>query len=941
MFRTSSTIALVTALFALGCTSAPPPATDDDAGFPFDAAADASGGPDLPAPDSGVFDVFEFDLPALSDQPLPVDVQAPDVPADAAAPDAPADRPADADPGPPCAPGTSRCGDRCADLAADPAHCGACGMNCHALPGVAPTGARCESGQCVLDGACATGRGDCDRELANGCEADLSSPATCGRCITTCIAAAPLCAPVPGDGGTGYACSSGCTPTAHSRCGGSCVDTAADLRHCGGCGRACAAPAGGAATCAAGRCERSCPSGAHLCGDRCAADGDVATCGGRCDPCPAGPANSRATCSAGACGFACDAGFHRCGTLCLPDASVASCGAACTACPSVPNGAATCDGTSCGFTCGASYHRCGGACASNGSVASCGSSCAACPVPARGRATCDGTSCGLACDAGAHLCGAACSANADPASCGARCSPCPSVANGRATCDGSACGVACDPGFELRGGACAPLAPVPRFPPSTSTATQRRPRFRWAVPGGAVPVTVRLCRDRALTQGCLTVASSALDAAPASELAAGPWFWRVERSAAGQTATSATWEVFVGARSAAVGAAWGTVPDFNGDGLADILVGSSSSAPVPVHHGNARGIDPTPSYRLEEGVSRYGASVASAGDVNGDGFGDAIIGASRAFYVYFGGPAGLARSYSQRGSANGPFETQVASAGDVDGDGYGDVVAADFRTAAVLYYGGPGGLALDRPAVLSAPRGADEFGRSLAGLDMDADGFGDVAVGAPGANFAEGFIYLYRGSALGIGSVPVVLRGPPNQHLGFRIANAGDVNGDGYGDLVGSDFGGFGSVQVFQGSPTISTTAALTLARLPARVAGAGDVDGDGYGDVAVTGNGTLYLFLGSASGVSASPASTVPTSGTQGRSVAGAGDLNGDGFADVIVGGDDTARVYMGSASGLGVVLPGLLPLSGGSGFGESVARLGSRRRGAESTTLVLAGKR
>ncbi len=153
-----------------------------------------------------------------------------------------------------------------------------------------------------------------------------------------------------------------------------------------------------------------------------------------------------------------------------------------------------------------------------------------------------------------------------------------------------------------------PVAAVLGFPPSTSTVTQRRPRLRWTVAGGARPVTVRLCRDHALTSGCREIASSALDATPASDLATGAWFWRVERTASGNTAASATWEFFTGARSAPVGAAWGTVPDFDGDGLADAMVGSLYSAPVPVHHGNARGIDAAPSYRLlEGGVSYYGS----------------------------------------------------------------------------------------------------------------------------------------------------------------------------------------------------------------------------------------------------------------------------------------------------------------------------------------------
>jgi len=154
--------------------------------------------------------------------------------------------------------------------------------------------------------------------------------------------------------------------------------------------------------------------------------------------------------------------------------------------------------------------------------------------------------------------------------------------------------------------------------------------------------------------------------------------------------------------------------------------------------------------------------------------------------------------------------------------------------------------------------------------------------------------------------------------LGGSVAGAGDVNGDGYADVIvgapnydsgevdeGAAFVFLGSSSgVASGSPA---TAAATLqsnqvgAQLGGSVAGAGDVNGDGYADVIVgasgydageTDEGVAFVFLGSASGIaSGSPAAAgVALQSNQvnarlGHSVAGAGDGNGDGYADVIVG--------------------------------------------------------
>jgi hypothetical protein len=90
--------------------------------------------------------------------------------------------------------GYSLCGGACIDTQTDPHHCGSCDRDCAALPNVTGASVRCEAGACVIPpGACDGARGDCDGDAANGCEADLTRPETCGACATRCVEPAPTC----------------------------------------------------------------------------------------------------------------------------------------------------------------------------------------------------------------------------------------------------------------------------------------------------------------------------------------------------------------------------------------------------------------------------------------------------------------------------------------------------------------------------------------------------------------------------------------------------------------------------------------------------------------------------------------------------------------------------------------------------------------------------
>jgi hypothetical protein len=193
-------------------------------------------------------------------------------------------------------------------------------------------------------------------------------------------------------------------------------------------------------------------------------------------------------------------------------------------------------------------------------------------------------------------------------------------------------------------------------------------------------------------------------------------------------------------------------------------------------------------HRILEGAATanlFGQSVASAGDADGDGYADVIVGApgyngnrGRA-YLYRGGPSfDAAADLLLDGDATGDatrFGWSVAGAGDVDRDGHGDVlVGAQYFAGAAgkahLYRGGP---SLDNATDLTV-YGAGSlngyFGYSVAAAgDADGDGFGDLLVGAYGENSINGRAYLFRGGASLDPSSDLTLSG--NGYFGWSVAS--------------------------------------------------------------------------------------------------------------------------------------------------------------------------
>jgi len=554
----------------------------------------------------------------------------------------------------------------------------------------------------------------------------------------------------------------------------------------------------------------------------------------------------------------------------------------------------------------------------------------ACPI---GQATCD--------DGGVSSC------VADDAGCGTWAPP--------VACAPSSICVGAD-----GGGSCHPVdvePPRPVAPLSTARVTSHRPVFHWALAGQDDGAQVDICHDRACTTLETSFTATGTSSAPGQPLAPGVHFWRLHGTEGPLVgaATSVVWEVFVPVRDTPVNTSWGTTLDIDGDGFADLAASgadaTSEFVEVYVCTGSATGVATSP-VKLTIPSNEYQAVVQSAGDVNGDGYGDLLVatpssgGLPGSFLVFPGGPGWATAPPAVVPAPAGVLElgTSAQSVGDVNGDGYGDLLlsAVTQQDGALdyLYLGGPAGPSLS-PRSFSA---AKLVAPALA-TDVNGDGLSDViigVVGGPGGTSDEVDVYL--GTPAGPSTAPIVLGPYPNPPTGWfyvRVTSGGDLNGDGYGDiLVALEPTEPGWVDVYMGSASGLSAAPIaiqapTVAGVIAwgiQPAGVGDIDGDGYDDVmlGVRGptEGFAYVYRGGAAGVSTTPTATLQQPATsQGQfadPVMGIGDVNGDGFADVAIGqysGSDELFYYPGSAVGLPATPIIIAGPAGVGAFGDSIA--------------------
>ena len=433
------------------------------------------------------------------------------------------------------------------------------------------------------------------------------------------------------------------------------------------------------------------------------------------------------------------------------------------------------------------------------------------------------------------------------------------------------------------------------------------------------------------------------------------------------------------------GAAVHTAGDVNGDGISDLLFAApdrGGMGVVSIFYGST---DLLPSIcqwsKLGmQAQGNLGRSVSSAGDVNGDGYSDMIIGGpglagglGKAM-LYMGSATGLSATPAWSGvgeNTDDLYGHVVASAGDVNGDGYGDVIVGapgfpnyTWRGKAYLYLGSSTGLSAIPAWTKTGENVGDRFAYGAAGAgDVNGDGFSDVILGAYMFGNDEGKAYVFNGSSIGLPAIANwTALGTPYSFYGSSVSTAGDVNGDGYDEVIvganlhdvvvndnrGGAFAYYGSPTGPSAIPSWSAFGAHSGSQFGVSVSYAGDVNGDGYSDVIVgeyyhtsgslTHAGRAYVYQGSPStGLSTSANTIIEGSqleGQMGISVCSAGDVNGDGFGDVIVGAhlqsfmylnQGMASIHLGSASGtFATAAWSVYGSNTGSNFGFSVALAG-----------------
>jgi hypothetical protein len=365
-----------------------------------------------------------------------------------------------------------------------------------------------------------------------------------------------------------------------------------------------------------------------------------------------------------------------------------------------------------------------------------------------------------------------------------------------------------------------------------------------------------------------------------------------------------------------------SVPDLDGDGVTDLVVGAALARISTTRNGRVyafSGATRALLYSLDgpQDNERFGYGVAGARDLDGDGFGDFLVAApyfdnssgqdSGRVYVYSGKSGSLIRSHD--GPYRGEFGHALATIGDLDGDGAGDyLIAAPTASNGKIYaFSGATGAFL---FAHSGWNSGQEFGDALATLgDVDTDGVDDFAVGsrdsARGGGSGRGRVDVFSG-ATGSKIAALVGTAPDDGSFGSSLAGGADLDGDGIPDLVVGDANhyvggvmGFGAAFIYSGASWNSVKTWLGSSPTDGfgfDVAVLGDVNGDAVSDVLISNGypkiGGVYLYSGRTSYELYEFKSGI--AGDEfGHQVADVGDLDGDGLADLEIGAPDDSKLF------------------------------------------------